>query len=61
MKRIIRTSWNGRSLDEDKFCRALLQYRNTLSQRDGVSPAQKLYGHPTQDILPAHRRSNAQE
>ena len=61
MKRIIRTSWNGRSLDEDKFCRALLQYRNTPSRRDGLSPAQKLYGHPTQDILPAHRRPFAQE
>ena len=61
MKRIIPTSWNGRSLDEDKVCRALLQYRNTPSWRDGLSPAQKLYGHPTQDILPAHRRSFAQE
>jgi len=61
MKKIIRISWNGRSLNHDKFCRALLQYRNTPSHRDGLSPSQKLYGHPVQDILPAHRRSFAEE
>ena len=27
------------------------------SRKDGLSPAQKLFGHPVQDILPAHRRS----
>ena len=32
MKKIIRTSWNGRFLDHDKFCCALLQYRNTPSK-----------------------------
>jgi len=61
MKKIIYTSWNGHSLDQNKFCRALLQYRNTPSRNDGLSPAQKLYGHPTQDTLPAHRRSFSQE
>ena len=48
MKRIIRGTWNGRFLDEDKLCKALLQYRNTPSARDGLSPAQKLFGHPMQ-------------
>lgn len=61
MKKIISSSWNGHVLNQDKFCHALLQYRNTPSRRDGLSPAQKLYGHPTQDTLPAHRRSFSQE
>ncbi len=59
--KIIRTSWNSGSLNEDKLCRALLQYRNTPSRKDGLSPAQKLYGRPVQDMLPAHRRSFAEE
>jgi transposase InsO family protein len=56
MKKTIRAAWSGRQLDEDKFTRALLQYRNTPSHKDGQSPAQKLFGHPIQDTLPAHRR-----
>ena len=44
MKNLITTSWNGHCLDEDKLTRALLQYRNTPSRKDGLSPAQKLYG-----------------
>jgi len=57
MKKIIRAAWEGRSLNEEKLCRALLQYRNTPSRKDGLSPAQKLYGHPIQDTIPAHRKS----
>ena len=34
-----------------------MQYRNTPSRKDGLSPAQKLYGRPIQDTLPAHRRT----
>ena len=41
--------------------RALLQYWNTPSRRDGLSPAQKLFGRPVQDILQAHRRVFATE
>ena len=54
MKKLIRTSWRGRSVDEDVLTRALLQYRNTPSRKDGLAPAQKLYGTPVQDRLPAH-------
>ena len=61
MKKVIRSVWNKRFLDEDKLCKALLQYRNTPSARDGLSPAQKLFGHPIQDTLPAHARSFTSE
>jgi transposase InsO family protein len=30
-------------------------------RKDGTSPTQKLFGHPIQDTLPAHRRSLAPE
>ena len=45
----------------EKLSRSLLQYRNTPCRKDGLSPAQKLFGHPVQDSLPAHRRSFAPE
>ena len=62
MKRIIRISWEGRSFNHDKFCQALLQYRNTPSRRDELlSLTQKLCGCPVQDILPAHHRSFSRE
>jgi len=57
MKKIIATSWHGRLLDEDKLCHALLQYRNTPSRMDTLSPPQKLYGRPLQDTIPVHRQS----
>ena len=49
MKKLIRTCWTGHSLETDRLARALLQYRNTPSRKDGLSPAQKLYGRPIQD------------
>jgi len=52
--KIIRMVWNGRFLDGDKLCKASLQYRNTPSSRNGLSPAKKLYGRPVQDTLPAY-------
>jgi len=57
MKKIIRTAWDGRKLNEEKLYRALLKYRNTPSRKNGLSPTQKLYGHPIQDTLPAHHKS----
>ena len=59
MKKLIRAAWKRDSLDDRKLARALLQYRNTPSQRDHPSTAQKLFGHPIQDTLPAHRRAFA--
>jgi len=61
MKKLIEASWTGARLDEGKLARALLQYRNTPSRRDGLSPAQKLFGRPVQDMLPAHHRAFAPE
>ena len=57
MKKLLQAAWTGRHLDKDRLTRGLLQYRNTPSRKDGSSPAQKLYGKPIQDALPAHRRS----
>ena len=61
MKNLISATWMGSQLDEAKIARALLQYRNTPSRRDGLSPAQKLFGRPVQDTLPAHRRAFSPE
>ena len=61
MKKIISAAWTGSSVNWGTLSRALLQYRNTPCRKDGRSPAQKLFGHPVQDSLPAHRRSFAQE
>ena len=44
---------------QTQLCHTLLQYWNTPSQKDGCSPAQKLFGHPIQDTLPAHCHSLA--
>jgi len=59
MKKIIEAAWTQHHLDKDRLVRALLQYRNTPSRRDGLSPVQKLFGKPIQDTLPAHHRAFA--
>ena len=61
MKKLIRGAWTGRAINENHLTRAILQYRNTPSRKDGLSPAQKLFGHPMQDTLPAHRRAFSAE
>lgn len=61
MKKLIRGAWTGRAINENHLTRAILQYRNTPSRKDGLSPAQKLFGHPIQDTLPAHRRAFSAE
>ena len=61
MKKLISSAWTGCSVNWEKACRSLLQYRNTPCRKDGISPAQKVLGHPVQDHLPAYRHSFAQE
>ena len=61
MKNLISAAWVRCGVDEAVLARALLQYRNTPSRRDALSPAQKLFGRPVQDTLPAHRRAFAPE
>lgn len=41
--KIIKGTWTGHQLDKHKLALGLLQYRNTLSRRDGASLAQKLF------------------
>ena len=62
MKKLIRRCWDSRarSIDMDKWTRGILQYRNT-PKINGKSPAQTLFGHPVQDMIPAHRRSFASQ
>ena len=61
MKKLISAAWTGCSVNWDQLSRALLQYRNTPCRKDGLSPAQKLFGHPVQNTLPAHCGSFAPE
>ena len=61
MKKLISSAWTGRCIDWEKLCHSLLLYRNTPCRKDGFSPARKLFGHPVQNHLPAHRCSFAQE
>ena len=61
MKKLMSAAWQGKSVNWGKLSRSLLQYGNTPCRKDGLSPAQKLFGHPVQDSLPAHHRSFALE
>ena len=53
MKKLIKqaTKQSG-VIDQYQLAHLLLQYRNSPSRKDNVSPAQKLCGHPVQDTLP---------
>ena len=59
MKKLLAASWDHRHLIRKKLCSSLLQYHNTPPHKDGMSPAQKLFGHPT--LLAAHRHLFAPE
>jgi len=60
-KKLIRRSTKKFTVDRDMLARALMQFRNTPCSKDGLSPAQKLYGRPVQDTLPVHRNAFAPE
>ena len=53
MKRLIRENVNlNGSLDNVKFSRAILQYRNTQDRDTGKSPTEFLKGRQLRDFLP---------
>lgn len=54
-KKILRdTVGPGGTIDNDRFSRAILQYRNTPIQGFGVSPAQLLFCRDLRDFVPSH-------
>ena len=53
--KLIRRCWRDGHLNNDSWARGMLQHRNTPGP-DGRSPAQILFGRPTRDVVPAHRR-----
>ena len=62
MKKIVRATWNkdqGKP-NWDALTESVLLYYNT-PRHEGASPSQLLFGHPTRDTLPAHRRAFSDE
>ena len=61
MKRLLQenTDVHGK-LDNDRFTRAILQYRNTPEQSTGMSPAMKLFGRQLWDFVPLTRANYKQ-
>ncbi len=53
MKSIVKKICPGKSSDNIKFWKAILEYRNT-PRNDGLSPAQRLFGRPMRTRIPAH-------
>ena len=56
MKKLLRGSCRNNTIDWDSMARGMLIYCNT-PRYNGASPAQRLFGHPIRDLLPAHRRA----
>ena len=54
MKRLIRENTNSDGcLNNDRFLRAVMQYRNTPDRDTGFSPAQVIFGRNLRDFLPS--------
>ena len=52
-KSMVKKICPGKSVCCQEFWNALLEYRNT-PRKDGLSPAQRLFGRPMRTVLPAH-------
>ena len=60
-KRLLRDNVGpGGTLDNDRFMRAVMQYRNTPMQDSRRSPAQIVFGRQMRDFLPALRHPGVQ-
>ncbi len=53
MKNLVKKICPGKTVKNERFFKALLEYRN-IPRKDGLSPAQRLLGRPTRTKLPAH-------
>ena len=54
-KRLITSNTNGHgSLENDRFYRALLQYRNTPDKETKMSPSMCVFGRVIKDFIPVH-------
>ena len=53
MKGLVKKNSPGRTCHTPEFINALMEYRNT-ERKNGLSPAQRLFGRPTCTRLPTH-------
>ena len=56
-KALLRKCLTNGKMDYEAWGRGLLAVRNTPHASAGLSPAIILYGHPVQDVIPAHKSS----
>ncbi len=50
MKNLVKKTCPSKTVRKERFFKAHLEYR-----KDGLSPAQRLFGRPTRTKLPAHQ------
>ncbi len=53
VKTMVKKTCAGRSIGNADFWQAMLEYRNT-PRKDGLSPAQRVFGRPMRTKLPSH-------
>ena len=56
-KSLARKCMSGRVINQNAWTKGLWQIPNTPHKTTSLSPAILLYGHPVQDVLPAHRKN----